>query len=394
MVKRLLLLSVLLVAIVPVTGCWDRIELEQRGFVTGVAIDEAQGTQNSEHNQNVYRVTFQEVIPAGLKQTGQTGGSHAGDAYFNISLEGRSMLSIIAKMSGMTSRTPFFEHLKLVVISEEVARSENGFANVLDYFLRNNDARRNVAIMVAKGEAKQVLETMPQGEKTPVMFVQSISKNQESYRMVPETRIGEIHENLLKHESYVVQKVNVKDKFISLIGAAVMDGTKNNLVGFLDETETEGYNFLRQGIQGGVLEINVNDNLVVFKVERAERTIKVDESNPNRLKFKIRLRVEGSLLEAFEQKDYLQESTLDTIQAIVTKTVDSIVSDTINKSQKVLKRDVIGLGTYLKERYPKLWKEVGPEWDTGRSYFLSSEIDIESNVRLRRIGSVNNTEND
>ncbi|MEK3881364.1 Ger(x)C family spore germination protein [Paenibacillus sp. PL2-23] len=393
MARRFMLVTALLYAMLPLAGCWDQMELEQRGFVIGVAIDE--GVTKPEElrgGKQSFRVTFQEVIPAGLKDTGQSGESLAGKSYFNITLEGQTMLSIIAQMSLMTSRSPFFEHLKLVIVSEKVARTEYGFANVLDYFLRNNDARRNVSIMVSKGEAKSVLDTMPQGEKTPVQFVQSISKNQDSYRMVPETRLGDVHEYLLKQESFVVQKVTTRDNYISLIGAAIMDGDDNKLVGMLDEKETEGYNYLYKGIKGGVLEVPVNDNLVVFKVERVERKVTADVSNPERLKFAIELDVEGSMLEAYERLDYLSDMTIADLQDRVTESIHEVVDDTINKTQKEVKKDVLGLGVYLKERHPKVWDQVRDDWDTGANYFAASAIEVKTVVSLRRIGSVNNTE--
>ncbi|MCR2802921.1 Ger(x)C family spore germination protein [Paenibacillus soyae] len=394
MAKRLLLLAACFLIMLPLSGCWDQIELEQRGFVIGVAIDEGKMPEDEGKKgaKQSFRVTFQEVIPAGLRQTSQSGGSLAGDSYFNITLEGRTMLSVIAKMSSMTSRTPFFEHLKLVIISEKVASTKYGFANVLDYFLRNNDARRSVAVMVAKGEAKSVLDTLPQGEKTPVMFVQSISKNQDSYRMVPETRIGDVHEYLLKKESFVVQKVNTKGNYISLIGAAVMDGMDNNLVGTLNETETEGYNFLHEGIKGGVLEILIGDNLVAFKVERVDRKIKAVTEDLARIRFEIELNVEGSMLEAFERKDYLKDATINELEEKVTDSIKQLVEQTISKTQKELKKDVLGLGTHLKEQHPKVWDRVSNNWDTGDNYFASSQIVVTAEVGLRRIGSVNNTE--
>jgi spore germination protein len=394
MVKRIGLTLALWLAILPLTGCWDRIELEQRGFVTGIAIDA--GVQREEDKKpgtkQPLRVTFQEVIPAGLKQTGQSGGSLAGDAYFNITLEGNSILSVIAKMSVMTSRTPFFEHLKIVVISEAVARTEYGFANMLDYFLRNNDARRSVAIMIAKGEAKQALDTLPQGEKTPVTFIQSISKNQDSFRMVPETRIGDIHEFLLKKQSFIVQMVTEKDRFISLVGAAVMNGSKNNLSGFLDEQETEGYNFLRRGISEGVIEVSVNDSLLVYKVEEIRRRIKADTSDPGHIRFTIELDVEGSLLESYERLNYLSDDVLASLHENIEKAILHLTDQTIKKSQKVLKKDILGLGNHLEERHPKFWKSLYENWDSGINHYSRSDIEVTVKPQIRRIGSINNSE--
>lgn len=394
MLKRISLTLAMLLSLLPLAGCWDRTELEQRGFVTGIAIDEG-GDRDDKANHGgrlPLRVTFQEVIPAGLKQTGQSDGSLAGDTYFNLTLEGSSILSIITKLSAMTSRTPFFEHLKIVVISEKVARTEFGFANMLDFFLRNNDARRNVAVMIAKGEAKKVLDTLPQGEKTPVIFIQSISKNQESFRMVPETRIGDIHENLLKKQSFTVQVATEKSRFISLDGAAVMTAVQNKLAGFLDDAETKGYNFIRKGILSGVIEVSVGDSLIVYKIEKIKRRIKVDKRDPAHIRFTIEIDVEGDILEAYERLNYLDDATLQQLQEHLRKAILQLTGKTIKKSQKVFKKDILGLGSHLEEWHPKLWKSLKDEWDTGVNHYAKSDIEVIVRPHIRRIGSINNSE--
>lgn len=47
------------------TGCWDRVEIEERGFVVGAGIDVA-----GEDDADKYILTFQFVIPGGLQGMG------------------------------------------------------------------------------------------------------------------------------------------------------------------------------------------------------------------------------------------------------------------------------------------------------------------------------------
>lgn len=68
------------------TGCWDRVEINQRGFVVGVAIDKPETNKS----KNTYKGTYQMIVPGGLKQNSGSQGSsqgsnanpHAGQAYF------------------------------------------------------------------------------------------------------------------------------------------------------------------------------------------------------------------------------------------------------------------------------------------------------------------------
>lgn len=81
------------------------------------------------------------IVPGGLKQSsGSSSGQsnsinpHAGQAYFNISTTENSMPAIAAKISGRTSRSPYFEHLRIIIISSEVAKSKANLPNILDFF--------------------------------------------------------------------------------------------------------------------------------------------------------------------------------------------------------------------------------------------------------------------
>jgi spore germination protein len=57
-----------------------------------------------------------------------------------------------------------------------------------------------------------------------------------------------------------------------------------------------------------------------------------------------------------------------------------------------MKTDVLGLGTYLKQEHPHLWKQLKHDWDYGRNYFASSEIDVKATVYIRNVGEINTTE--
>jgi spore germination protein len=404
-VARFALVFICLMAVsVFAAGCWDRIELEQRGFVIGVAIDEVENKSSSEQqvsddqsnrkdSMQKFKVTFQVVVPAALKMAEPKGGVSSSKAYFNVHVEGRTMQDVLAKLSSQLSRQPFLEHLKLIIVSEKVAATQYGFANVLDYFLRNNDARRNVSVMIAKGEASRALDIMPKSERTPVLFINNISRNgKELMRIHMDTRIGDVHEYLLKHESFTLQKLTVKNGDASLIGASVMDSKTNSLIGFLNESETQGLNYITGNNSRGLIEVEVEDNLVVFEVERSEKEIKVNASDPKRLKFHVVITMEGSISEAFEREDYLSDTTLDNLEKKVEAAVVKLTEETISKTRDEYKKDVLGFTAYLRENKPSIWQEVEENWDNGINYFSKSDITTSVTVKIRRIGSVNQTE--
>ncbi len=69
--KRLCLLPAVLV-VIPLAGCWDRVEIEDRGFVVGAALDlPDEGTE-----ENKIKLTNQFVVPSGLGAPSQASGQN------------------------------------------------------------------------------------------------------------------------------------------------------------------------------------------------------------------------------------------------------------------------------------------------------------------------------
>src|SRR5690606_1092821 len=115
--------------------------------------------------------------PSGLSTSSSTGGGGQQAAYMNVRTEDDSMPSITARFSNIVGRSPFFEHLQVIILSEETARKPNALTDVLDYFLRDVEMRRDIKIMIAHGKAEDVLGVTSFNEKYPVAYLESISEN-------------------------------------------------------------------------------------------------------------------------------------------------------------------------------------------------------------------------
>ena len=130
--KKYILLAV---TIFLCTSCFNYVEINNLVLITGIGIDyednnyvlsvEAlyQNKENSESNFDwgvIKKVT----------------GSSLSDAFNNLSLK--------------LERKPYYSHLKVIIISEEVAK--NHINDLFDYFLRNNNMRNVFSLVVADGQ--------------------------------------------------------------------------------------------------------------------------------------------------------------------------------------------------------------------------------------------------
>ncbi|MED1784911.1 Ger(x)C family spore germination protein [Brevibacillus fortis] len=394
-----LLLSTLL------AGCWDQVQIEERGFVVGVAIDkprtkeaEQQAKQEAPDKPQVkerFLVTHQFVVPGGLVSGGQGSGggqNTANEAYHNLISEGDSLFEISRELATRTSRTPFYQHMKILIVSEDVARTKNGFARALDFYLRDPDSRRSSKVFISNGPAKEVLEVKPKTEKLPAIYINSIGENvTKNSRMLPEVRLGDVHEELLSPFSFVVPRIRPEEQEVKLAGAAVFT-YDNQLMGFLGEEETEGLNFLTGKVSGGMVKGKFKNNLVSMNIQGIKHSIETDLRDRQHMKFTIIIECEGTLAESYATTDYLNHTAMEKLEQVFAEEIERMSNDTIKKVHKQMKVDVIKLGSYLKQHHFSLWKKIRQDWETGQHLYEKSEITVQAKVYLRNIGAINRTE--
>lgn len=392
-----------LVLLVLTAGCWDRVEIEERGFVIGVAIDVPKMSQKAEQRKTEleksprgkarYAVTYQFVVPGKLQSAGGSKSTASGQAYLNLTSEGDALFDIDKQLAGRASRYPYYEHLKVIAISDQVAGNDHEFARVLDFFLREPEMRRSAKVFVTAGEARNILNVEPSNEKLPVMYINSVSENSvRNASILPETKLGDIHEHLLGERSFVVQRMtSAEDRHeVKLEGAAVIRGENSQMAGALGPEETEGLNLLTGKFRAGNVKAEVKNKLVVCDLTMKKRTITADVSDPQHIRFRIRIEAEGAIGESYAQSlDLLKRKSVDRVEQAAEREIVRMTKLAIRKLQRDFQTDAMGLGANLQQNHYKIWKQIGDNWEKGRRYFTQCEIQVEPRVLIRRTGTVN-----
>src|SRR5690606_35375342 len=129
---------------------------DQRGFVVGVGLDSAAPKEEEGENATKkYTGTFQIIRPSGLSTSSSASAGGQQSAYLNVQSADISMPAITARFSNIVGRSPFFEHLQLIVLSANTARTPDAITDVLVYFLRDVEMRRDIKIMKSPGKASK-----------------------------------------------------------------------------------------------------------------------------------------------------------------------------------------------------------------------------------------------
>src|SRR5690606_32060288 len=387
MVKRISHLFCTLISVLLLSGWWDMVNIEERGFIVAMAVDLAEDNENAKgHNRII--LTSQIAVPPNLG-TPSNSGEGGGKGYMNLSATGESMYAIAQDVTNQTNKIPFFENVKLVVVSEEVAAIPELFANVMDVLIRNRDTRREIKVLIAKGKAKDILNIEPENDKLPARYINKILDNSLTKTgEIRPVRVGDIHEYLLTESSFVLAKISPGDKKLNFEGGSVYNGHAKKTTGSLNMDEMLGFDLIIGENVRGPIVFDFNHQLTIYSIRGASSKIKINDKDPKNITTTISIKLEGEIQETFGTVLLSEKGVIKGLERAITKKVEEITKKTIHKAQKDLETDIFGMEDKLKKFHYDTWKEVHNNWDHGENYFSKSNIHVNVNVKVRTDGVV------
>ncbi|CAG9613104.1 Spore germination protein A3 [Bacillus rhizoplanae] len=374
-----------------ISGCSERQEIEERGFVVGVALDKATNKgEKSETTTTSYspliKGTYQIVLPSSLTQQGSKPSS--GGNYININATADSVFAQIRVISKKISRSLFFPHIEVLIFSEDLLKKPFVLEDTLDVFFRDHEMRRNIRIFISKGRAEEILKQSAKPENLPSKYVSMISNHaQKNAQMLEAVRIGDLQEKMSADRSFVLPILGLTRQGIKMEGAAVFRGKDTKFVGSLNGMETLGLNYIVGKKVGGFFKIKKGNQLIVFEIREMRRKIHTFLTNPTKPKFVIDVYLDGTLAEVYLRKDTKAMSS-EEISKYLASEMEKQIQKTIKVVQKDLKVDVFGLGEYYKRQNYKQWIKIKKNWDQGQNYFSTSNVIVRVHPSIEHTGSV------
>lgn len=193
--KRIVALVLVAALTLALTGCWDRTEIDELGFILAIGLDLAP-------KGDLY-YTFWLAVPrklapaAGGGGGGGSGGGGAGEPVHVATVEASTLGSALALMNIYVARRLTLEHTKAFVMGEELAR--RGILEFLAPAARIREFRRNILVMVTRGTARDYLQkNRPSVEENPARWLELMAAHQSLNALVPKSTV---HEFLMEEES-------------------------------------------------------------------------------------------------------------------------------------------------------------------------------------------------
>lgn len=379
-VKKTIIIIIIFLMLLSTSGCWDKLEINERNFVTAISIDKNknQTSEDKLKKENSYDIGFS---VANLKAF----FSGEGEPSFLFSATGSSLIDVITHLMNTTNRYIHLEHAKTIIISDELAEDSDSLKEILDGLERNPYISRRTNILISNNTtAKDVISVKSEIFGQIGFYIDMLlHATNRPARFNPQT-LGEFLQQLITYKSALIPRITVSDEDILLNGSAVIKDY--TLIGYVNGIDTRSIMFINNEVK--VEEINVlyEDILLPFHITYSKAKKRLVEKD-DKIKVIIDIDVEGDIRQyKLDTKDSLFDNKkLESIEKEINNIIKKQIEDTVSKLQYEYSVDLINVGDYISKYKPKLWKELEDNWD---EKFKQIAIEINVDAKIRRIGMI------
>jgi spore germination protein KC len=367
------------------SGCWSRKELGELAIVLGAGVDRAPGNQ--------VRLTLQLARPRAFAGGGETRGGGGEATTWVVSETGSTVQDAERKLAGRISRRIYWAHSGIVVFGEEAAR--HGMQYYTNFFYRAPHPRETTWVLVAKGEAKDILETSSELENSSAQDIGFLTRGKTVF---PVNLKEIVIMRATTGTNITIPRVEVVDsgtalgpglekpavhKGVALTGTAVF--SKVNMLGWLDESETRGLLWLKGKILPGIIAIpSLTDPDKKMSVDIIRGRTKVEpQYDGDSVWFDVDIVVEGDLVEQQSSENILEREVRKAIEEKIAGLVEEKARQVLLKAQGEYGVDIFDFGVAFHRKYPKEWKDLKGRWD---EVFSDAWINITVEAHLRSSG--------
>ncbi|OMF32755.1 Ger(x)C family spore germination protein [Paenibacillus sp. FSL H8-0259] len=380
------------------SGCWDDRELNELGVTSGSAYD---------WDNNEWKATYQVINPSSGSSGmgGSGGGSTSSPPFVTFTVKGRTIMEAIERTNLTSTREMFFSHSRITVIGESLAK--HGINQLIDMFLRKQDARETVFVFISKGEAGDILDQLMQLTKNQGAGIQlMIEQESRLLSFYPGTRLFELAMALSSESGSAVLPE------ILLTGPDIMDETSETgrtdlpsrlalgrlgvikgekFVGWLSQKQAFGLSFMTDNIKTATIAFasqpRKSDKLDASFILQNSRTTVHPVWAKDHFIMDIDIKGSGVLTELGSVMDLNDRKAISEMEASLERQVLDLVNNSWTEVKK-LGADVTGFAVRVHRSDRKRWKQIEKDksWD---SVFQEIEIRPHVSFQIERTGLSN-----
>lgn len=377
----------LAVCCILLTGCWDKMEIDDRNYVISMGIDKYEEQDKSQKIDSKSNDENKYTISLGMAELEKSsGGQNNENEEKGVKLLSGSTLAGTMKLSDLfSSRQTYFGQTKVIVFGERLLEDSKLFREALDVLERNQDINMKIIVLAAKGKASDVINSVSGANDPTGLFIWDFYKNN-SKEVAATTKLD--FETLLislrRNSNAMIPLADTKDKTLLLGGSALIKNYQ--LCGYLDENEERGSLWIEGDAEGAVLEAIYENINIPMRVIKNSSDISFIERNQNiicNIDISVKGNVEGFIV---DDVGIFNDKTIEEIEDVFEEMVKKEVINVIEQLQKRYDVDSLDFVGELNKRSYDIYKNhIGnPE-----AIFRGMDFNVSVNVDISGIGMIN-----
>ena len=270
-------------------------------------------------------------------------------------------------------------HVKSILLGENLAT--NGLLRGVDYISKNNEIRSKSNIyLVREMDASKLFSEGSKNDFVMANRMENITENTRYDREAREVTLWELVDIFLSDDkigvipcvelvkngekqlaSYLLDEVSEdKDaKRIELAGYGII--SEGKLIGYLNEDETDGYDYIKNIIKQDTMSLNVNEAIYGVNLIGSKTDLNFEFSEDELTKVIVKTKTNN-----FVGETYYGENIFNTNRSEIENAENEFIKNRIMavidraKKEKV---DFIDIGKKLQFKHPYKWLKIKEKWE-------------------------------
>ena len=350
------------------TGCWDRIEIEDRDYLITMGIDKDEG-------EKLYEVTA---------AIADINNSEKGPVSTVKKMQGDTVYAAIQSSDDTSSKKIYLGFTKAVILGRDILSDPNRLKEVLDVLERTQEINARVVIMAARDSAGKCVETVQQEQEGYGLYIWDYYKNNSG--IAPASGKVDLEGLLIqlrRNGNAVIPTLLIEDDRVSFEGSAVLRDYQ--LIGFLDQQQEQGRLWVFGDAKGAVIQVKYQQANLPLRVVKSDSNITFSaEEHP--IACTIQIQAEG-VLEGYKmgEASLFETDQMKSLEIRFEEEIKSQIENTLAVLQKEYHCDALDFMGRLKKQNPSLYSAVQPH---NQAAFESMTFQVEVDLKISGIGGI------
>ncbi|MDI4650176.1 Ger(x)C family spore germination protein [Cohnella hashimotonis] len=373
-VARTTLVVVLLT--LTLTGCWSKIELNDRSFITSAYID--LGERPGE-----IMLTVGSPLPNRLGSIGNgESAAQQGKSYTSVSASAPTIPEALDKIQNDLTRKLTWGQTRAVVFSADYA-TQIGLQELLEWAARNPSFPLRTYVFVSEGNAREVMNLTPVYERAPAEVLRKYGNRRfvgqatvKDLAVATASGVGTAVPLLRTGRKPLISENNKVSPWTGIAGGAMIQDMR--LKGRLNISEAKVVSWAEGNLSEPLYDVLSGDGKFDYKLSRLKAKITPVVSSAGDIVCRVQLSAEATLESAVSARDVTPPAELHKLENQMNAAIDSDMQRALENSQSA-GADILELGRRLEWRYPRLWSRLKKRW----MQVYAEEVRFKTEVDIR-----------